>query len=95
METSQIITQFRANRSAKIKELAQQFTNYRLELRARPDQRETIMEEINLLARLSPPDILREALERTQRDTPDSYYAGLVEYYEQYELETEANGQTD
>ena len=95
METSQIITQFRAKRSQKIKELAQQFTNYRLALRARPDQRETIMEEINLLARLSPPDILREALERTQRDTPDSYYAGLVEYYEQYELETEANGQTD
>lgn len=95
METAQVITQFRAKRSQQIKELSQQFTNYRLDMRNRPDQRETIMEEINLLARMSPPDILREALERVQADTPDSYYAGLVEYYENYQLETETNGETD
>jgi serine/threonine protein kinase len=95
MDRAEAIRNFRSKRSDAVKELAKQFTNYRAAYASRPDQRETIMDEMNILARLSPPDILQEALERVQRETPDSYYAGLVEYYEQYQLETEANGETD
>jgi hypothetical protein len=95
MEQAAAISSFRRNRSEHIKEAAKVITNYRVDLRNRPDQRETIMEEINIFTRMLPPDIRREALQRANGDTDPSYHAGLVEYYEKQQLEAEANGQTD
>lgn len=95
MEQAAAISAFRRNRSDHIKEAAKVITNYRVDLGNRPDQRETIMEEINIFTRMLPPDIRREALERANGDTDPSFHAGLVEYYEKQQLEAEANGQTD
>jgi len=95
MDEITAISSFRANRSEAIKEATKVFNNYRVDLANRPDQRETIMEEVNLFSRMLPPDIRQAALERAQGDTNPSLYAGLVEYYEKQQAETETNGQTN
>jgi hypothetical protein len=95
MDQIAAISSMRTSRSDRVKEASKIFMNYRVAYAARPDQRETIMEEINLYARMLPPDIRREALERTQGATNPSLYSGLVEFYEQNEAETETNGPTN
>jgi len=96
MDEITAISSFRTNRSDAIKEASKVFTNYRVDLGNRPDQRETIMEEVNLYARMLPPDIRQAALERVQSETNPSLYAGLVQYYEKHQAqEAEANGETN
>jgi len=77
------------NRSEAIREAAKVVTNYRVDMLNRPDQRETIMEEVNTFVRLLPDDIRADVLNRADGDVDPSLYVGLTERYQQQKAKEE------
>jgi hypothetical protein len=73
---------WRRNRSETIDEAARVITNYRVDMLNRPDQRQTIQEDVNAFVRLLPPEIRREVLARAHEDVDPSLYTSLQQYYE-------------
>ena len=76
------INSFRKNRSKHVEEAAKVISRYRTDMLNRPDQAETLAEEINIFVRLLPEDIRADALQRAQRNVDPSLYASMVEYME-------------
>lgn len=75
-------TAWKRNREDSINEAARVITNYRVDMLNRPDQRQTIQEDVNAFVRLLPPEIRREVLARAHEDVDPSLYASLQQYYE-------------
>lgn len=81
------------NKSESVEEAARVITNYRVRALNHPDQRETLMEEINAFVRLLPEDIRRRAIARAHANVDPSLYEGLVRRREREEMLN--NGQSD
>jgi hypothetical protein len=73
---------WRDNREESINDAARVITQYRINMLNRPDQRETLGEEINAFVRLLPDEIRQEALARANRSVDRSYYESMTQYYE-------------
>ena len=95
MDEISAMAAFFKNKSEAIKEASKVISNYRVDMLNRPDQRESIMDEVNAFVRLLPADVRQAALERANGDVNPSLYASYVERLQTEQLEQERNGPTD
>lgn len=85
MDSISAMMNYRKNRNKVIQEAARVITNYRIDMLNRPDQRETLAEDVNTFVRLLPEDVRAEALRRAQTSVDPSLYDGLVKYMQEEE----------
>jgi hypothetical protein len=95
MDEITAMSSFFKNKSEAVKEASKVISNYRVDMLNRPDQRQTIMEEVNAFVRLLPEDVRREALDRANSDVNPSLYNSLVERLEKEQLEQDRNGESN
>lgn len=83
------------DKSKQVEEASRVINNYRTDLLNRPDQRQTIQEDINAFVRLLPPDVRQRALARATETVDPSLYASLTERLEREKAEEAAYGATN
>lgn len=90
-QTSHLMSHFKENSTA-VREAAKIINNYRTNMLNRPDQRETIQQDVNTFVRLLPDDVREKALQQAHNTVDPSLYESLVNRLEKEEME---NGLTN
>jgi len=90
-EITAMATYFK-DKSKAVKEASKVISNYRVDMMHRPDQRETIQQEVNAFVRLLPPDVRKEALKKVGRSVNPSLYASFAERLQKEQAAQEPNG---